>query len=108
MRWKTIPDVKYATAPYGQSRNVRKFAWFPEKLDNGMTVWLQFYWIRERFTQVSFDGNTGRCAWDWEVQDRSEGQPPSEEERPLGFIAQEVLQPLPFKYNGEARDDIPF
>jgi len=41
MRWKSKEYKSY--------RTVKRFAWLPVKLDNGMTIWLEKYKTDEEF-----------------------------------------------------------
>ena len=44
MIWKSKITPKFKE---GQKRVISKFAWFPEKLSDGWTVWLEFYNIEQ-------------------------------------------------------------
>lgn len=37
-----------------ESRIRRKFALFPNKLDNGYSIWLDWYWAREEWWDHNF------------------------------------------------------
>lgn len=42
MRWKTKPTPKV-----GDTRWVKKFAWFPVETDSGENLWLESYYVKE-------------------------------------------------------------
>lgn len=53
--------------PRPNELRVRKaFAWWPQELSNGMTVWLEYYWRAERWMDVeSIDGFARRWPPQW-------------------------------------------
>jgi hypothetical protein len=59
MRWRAMK------APaYGETRRVRRFAWFPtlvdEDTDPPLRVWLEWYWEHQQLTLSGFDGTEWR------------------------------------------------
>lgn len=42
MRWKNKPTPKL-----GETRWVKKFAWFPVETDSGESLWLESYYVKE-------------------------------------------------------------
>jgi hypothetical protein len=36
--------IKSKLTHAGDARTVKRFAWLPERLNDGIVVWLQFYW----------------------------------------------------------------
>ena len=42
MRWKTKPTPKL-----GETRWVKKFAWFPVETDSGESLWLESYYVKK-------------------------------------------------------------
>lgn len=54
MRWKTKPTPKL-----GETRWVKKFAWFPVDTDSGESLWFESYYVKERIsvrTSLGVDG----------------------------------------------------
>ena len=61
MKWKTIP--------HGSLRINQRFAYFPVELNDGHTIWLEKYYVVERWV-CDYDG----CWWDreYKTQDKDE------------------------------------
>lgn len=57
MRWKT-PSI-------GNIRTRSRFAWLPERMDNDVKVWLEFYRVHEIYR----DGMMKRY---WDIMSRTE------------------------------------
>lgn len=53
MRWKSWEGPKY-----GDKQTVKYFAFWPVRLDNGITVWLESYWAEEEWHTMD-DGYMG-------------------------------------------------
>ena len=61
MKWKVkpYPDL-------GQQRVITRFAWFPVRLHNNVTVWLETYQVRQEYCL-----RWGGARWDtWREEER--------------------------------------
>ena len=66
MKWRTPHRIKESD----QRRRV-KFAWFPAELNNGYTVWLEFYGVLEEFRIRPRPTKCGTITFgDWDVVER--------------------------------------
>lgn len=82
MRWKTKP-----TPNLGETRWVKKFAWFPVETDSGESLWLESYYVKERIgVRTSLRAEFGSCEY-------------------LEWVAQQTVTPELYKviYNEELR-----
>lgn len=50
MKWKTKPRLKT-----GDKRTAKLFAWFPKKLRNGTTIWLESYLQEQKFHEGEYN-----------------------------------------------------
>lgn len=58
MRWKTKPTPKL-----GDTRWVKKFAWFPVETDSKETVWLESYYVKEQYVEKPFGNAVAGYSW---------------------------------------------
>ena len=58
MRWKTKPTTKL-----GETRWVKKFAWFPVETDSGESLWLESYYVKLKYDR---EGDLD-CTKEWRV-----------------------------------------
>jgi len=63
MQWTTPP--KPPSKPWSDKRQKRKFAFWPTELDNGTTIWFEFYIQIETFKKSLLFG-----AYDWYPTER--------------------------------------
>lgn len=61
MRWKTKPIPKQ-----GDTRWVKRFAWFPTKVDSGVMLWLESYYVRVKARRMRTwsDEWSDKIAWE--------------------------------------------
>lgn len=63
MKWKTKPDPKL-----GDIYRQINFAILPTELENGFTVWLEFYYDVYEYVEAADETLTGRSIAGWMLQ----------------------------------------
>lgn len=56
--------MKFRTIVNGETRLVRRFAFLPVRCDDGMTVWLSWYWRKDRYGTRKYN-NEGGFIYTW-------------------------------------------
>lgn len=68
--------MKFRRPRHGDTRIREKFAWLPTEMSDGVTVWLEFYLLRERFHHSS--DRTGSAHRYWHTTGRDALYPAKE------------------------------
>ena len=58
MKWKHTKDAR-SFIQRDRIRHTKRFAWLPTKLDDGITVWLEYYWHTQRWDDGTTSGEEG-------------------------------------------------